>query len=145
MTRVYGAAGKKGFTLVEGMIAAVIAGIVLTTFLYAVSSARIMLKNLNYRLRAINIAQAEIEDVKAQGNEGIDMGDYDPFRRQRVIIDEGPTRRANDDVHAVMRTFVTEVEDPPLNGKKIVVEIRWEFMGRARMELMETVVYSFIR
>lgn len=133
---------RSGLTLVESVIAMFVAAILVVGFLQACSSGALMLKNLRCRVRAINIAQAEIEDIKARGNEGIDVAIYTPFLSTPVVIDEGVTVGPIDDIAGEMRTTAMDVVSGPTNGKKIVVEVLWNFMGEAKSELLETVIYS---
>ena len=132
----------KGLTLIETVVAMVIATITFVGFLQVCNTAALMLRNIKYRMRAINIAQAEIEDLKALGCDGIDTSAFTPYRRTYVVIDERLTTSSDDDIIGEMRTRVRNVLKPPLNGKKIVVEVMWELLGESKSDLLETLIYS---
>jgi len=133
---------EKGFTLVETVIAMLIATIILAGFLQVCNSSAWLLLSTKYRTRAINIAQAEIEDLKALTYDGIDVVAFTPYRADNIIIDEGPTSSPSDDVIGEMRTTVRNVINPPYDGKKIAVEVRWNMWGQPKQDILETVVYS---
>lgn len=134
--------GKKGLTLVETVIAMMIAAITLVGFLQVCNTSAIMLQNIKYRMRAVNIAQAELEDLMSLGYDGINMGAFSPYRRTYVVIDEGLTVSTGDDIIGEMRTRVSEVIRPPFMGRKIFVEVMWELLGEPKSEILETLVYS---
>lgn len=134
---------ERGFTLVETVIAMLIATILLAGFLQVCSSSAWLLLSAKYRTRAINIAQAEIEDLKSLGYDGIDVATFTPYRALNIIIDEGPTSSSSDDVIGEMRTTVRNVVNPPYDGKKIAVEVRWNMWGQLKQDILETVVYSY--
>jgi hypothetical protein len=133
---------ESGLTLVECVIAIIIGTILLVGFLQVCTTSALNLKNLRFRVNAVNIAQAELEDIISLGSEGIDEDDYTPFLSTPVVIDEGPTDLHGDDIIGDMRTYVREVTVAPLKGKKIWVTVTWNFMGSSRSELLQTVIYS---
>ncbi|MBL7068974.1 MAG: hypothetical protein ISS34_03880 [Candidatus Omnitrophica bacterium] len=136
--------GKKGLTFAETVIAILIAAILLVGFLQACTSSALLLRNIKYRVRAVNIAQAEIEDVTALGYSGIDMSEFTGGKQVNVIIDEGVTAASGDDVIGLMTTTVEDATSGPDNGRKIVVGISWSMLGQARSELLETVIYDYL-
>lgn len=131
---------KNGLTLVETVIAMVIAAVILLGFLQICSSYILALRIVKYRARAIAIAQAEIEDIKALGHEGIDVADFPT--QVNVIIDEGLTTSFADDVLGVMTTDVNNVTSAPLNGRKIVIQVAWSIYGQDKQEVLEGLIYS---
>ena len=133
---------KKGLTLVETVIAMVIAAITLVGFLQVCNTSALMLQNIKYRMRAVNIAQAELEELMALGYDGIDIAAFSSFRRTFVVIDEGLTDSADDDIIGEMRTRANEVIRPPFMGRKIFVEVSWELLGEPKSEILETLVYT---
>jgi len=129
---------KKGLTLVDTVIAMIIAAIILIGFLQICNSSMLALKNVKYRLQAMNIARAEMEAVMSDG--------YEPNANDdntvSIIIDEGQSASPDDDVLGEMRTIVQEVSSSPNRGNKIVIEITWAMRGQPRSEILETVVYN---
>ncbi len=130
---------KKGITLVETLIAMVITAIMLVGFLQACTASAYMLKNIKYRLRAVNIAQDEIESVKAGGFAAVVVGDQAWLN---VLIDEGPTAAPGDDIIGQMRRRIRNVAGGPTNGVTITIEVAWNMLGQARQETVETVFYD---
>jgi len=126
----------------EIVIAMMIAAIMLVGFLQTCNSSALMLRNIKYRVSAINIAQAEIEDVKALGYDGIVMANFPSITN--VIIDEGPTAAGGDDVTGTVTTTVANTTSGPDNGRKIVTGITWNVLGMTMQETLETVVYSYL-
>lgn len=134
---------KKGLTFMETVVAMMIAAIMLVGFLQVCNSSALMLRNIKYRVRAINIAQAEIEDVSSLGYEGINMALFP--RTVDIIIDAGPTQAANDDVRGQMTTTVRNATLGPDYGRKIIVDVSWGILGEIRQDILETVVYSHLQ
>lgn len=133
---------KNGFTLIETIIAVLIAGSTFIGFLLVCNMSSIMLKDIKSRVRAINIIQAELEGIKALNYDEIDVANFTPYKAVNVIIDYGPTSSPDDDLIGEMRTTIRNAANPPLEGKKIVAEITWQTLGEGKQEIMETVVYS---
>ena len=132
---------KKGVTLVENVIGLVIVGIVFASFLQVCNISSILLQNVKFRIRAINIAQAELEEIKSMNYDSVVISDYTPYKSAGVIIDEGPASGSGDDITGVMRTIVKTATNPPTTGKKIYVRVFWTLLGSVREEIAETVIY----
>ena len=131
---------QKGLTFMEVVIAMMIAAIMLVGFLQTCNSSALMLRNIKYRVSAINLAQAEIEDVKALGYDGAVIG----VTITNVLIDEGATAAGGDDVTGTVTTTITNTTSGPDNGRKIVAQITWNVLGMVMQETLETVVYSYL-
>ncbi len=132
----------KGVTLIETIIAILLAAMTFVGFLQACNISAQMLENMKYRMSAVNIAQAQIEYLKAQGYDNIKVSSYTPFKSTNVTIDYGPTTAPEDDVIGEMRTKVRRATLAPTNGKKIVVEVIWPILGESKSEVLETVIYD---
>lgn len=132
----------KGLTLVETVIAIIIAAITLVGFLQVCNTASLMMTNIKYRMRAVNIAQAELEDLMASGYSNIDTALYTPYKKTYVIIDEGLSASSSDDIIGEMRTTAREVTSSPNNGKTIAVLVIWDVLGEHKREIIETLIYS---
>ena len=141
MGHFIGLRDNRGITLMENVIGLVIAGIVFAGFLQVCNISSIMLQNVKFRVRAVNIAQAELEGIKSRHYESIVVSDYTPYKSVNVVIDEGPTSDSGDDVMGEMRTVVRNAVNPPTSGKKIYVQVTWTLFGSVRQETAETVVY----
>lgn len=133
---------KKGFSLVEVLAAMIIAAIMLVGILQICTSSYLTLQDLKFRSSATNIAMAQIEDVKAFDYETIPIATYNPSEVVNVLIDEGNTVGAGDDTIGVMTTMVRDATVPPNQGRKIIVQVSWNFSGQAKNETMEAFVYS---
>jgi len=133
---------RKGFSLVEVLAAMIIAAIMLVGILQICTSSYLTLQDLKFRSSAANIAMAQIEDIRAFGYEDIVMATYTPSEIVNVLIDEGGTIGAGDDTIGVMTTMVKEATVPPNFGRKIIVQVSWNFSGQAKNEIMEGFVYS---
>lgn len=129
-----------GFTLIEAAIAILVVGIVLVGALQVCNSSALILKVLKHKLRALNIAQAEIEEIKGLGYDGISLADYTPYKTTYVIIDEGATPSPDDDITGTMKTSVKDIQ---LTGYKIVVEMTWNAFDKAQKDVLETILYSY--
>jgi len=115
----------------------------LVGFLQVCTTSALNLKNLRFRVNAVNIAQAELEEIVALGSDGIDAVVLTPYvLSANVVIDEGPTGLPGDDLLGHMRLHIQEVAAAPLKGKKIWVTVTWNFMGSARTEMLQTAIYS---
>ena len=136
---IYLKKNKRGLTLIETMVAMIIAALILLGFLQLCSTSMVMVKNIRYRLSAINIARAGIEDVRAPGHGGIIIG----TTNVPVIIDEGSTAAAGDDIAGTMTTTARNTTSGPSNGCKIIVQVTWSVSGMAMQETLETVVYAY--
>jgi len=77
---------NKGFTLVEIIVAIAVVGIVGIAFSgFSINSAR-MISALDEREKAIIIAQTELEQLKAQEFNEIDLNNY-PYQKEIYNID----------------------------------------------------------
>ena len=131
---------KKGLTLIETLIAMSIAAAIMLGFFQLCSTFMVMVKNSRYRVSAINIARAEIEDVRANGYAGITMADFP--KNSAIIIDEGTDSGAGDDMAGVMTTTVKDTTNGPISGRKIIVELTWVTSNTNMQETLETVIYA---
>ncbi len=131
---------NKGVTLIEAVIAILIAAITLTGFLQVCSMSAFILQSIKYRMRAVNIAQAEIEDLKAETYSDIVSGVY----QTDIIIDEGPSSSSDDDIVGQLQTTIKNVTNAPLQGKKVIIEVSWELLGESKRDILETVIYSHL-
>ncbi|MBN1871107.1 MAG: prepilin-type N-terminal cleavage/methylation domain-containing protein [Candidatus Omnitrophica bacterium] len=131
----------KGITLIENVIGLLIAAIVFAGFLQVCNISSMMLQNIKFRVRAVNIAQAELEDIKSQNYDNIIISDYTPYKSTNVIIDGGPTSGSGDDVIGEMRTVVRNAINPPTSGKKVFVSVSWTLFGVVKRETAETIIY----
>lgn len=131
---------KKGLTLVETLIAMSIAAAIMLGFFQLCSTFMIMVKNSRYRVSAINVARAEVEDVRANGYAGIAMADFP--RNSAIIIDDGTDPGAADDLTGTMTTSVKNTTSGPISGRKIIVQVSWVTSNTNMQETLETVVYA---
>jgi len=129
---------RRGFTLVEAVAAIMIVVIVLLVFLELCSLSMITVKKIRHKLCAINIARAEIEDVRALGYGGMTVGTTDT----NVTIDEGLITDSSDDITGTITTIIKNTTSGPSNGRKVIVQIAWTASGTAMQETLETVVYT---
>ena len=138
---------RRGLTLIETVVAMIIAALILLGFLQLCSTSMVMVKNIRYRLSAINIARAEIEDIRALGYGGIDpTADRYKAPWPTVIIDEGATAAAGDDITGPRKSYVKNTNLGPLSGRngwKIIVQVEWTVSGTTMQEVLETVVYAY--
>lgn len=118
------------------------AAIMLVGFLQVCNSAALMLQNIKYRMKAVNIAQAELEDLRALGWANIDVSEYTPYKSTNVTIDDGLTAAPEDDIAGEMRTVIKEATSGPANGLKIVITVSWNILDRPRNEILEAVIYD---
>lgn len=135
---------RKGVTLIDVVVAMFIAAIMLVGFLQVCNSAAYMLKNMKYRVSAINWAREWVEDeietrtyaqiVTAMAN--------NQFTQEAVEIDEGPTSAVGDEIQGIITPTLTQVGGAPTRGVKVMVQVAWNMLGQARQEIIETVVYD---
>lgn len=133
---------KRGVTLLENIIAVLVTGLVFGGFLQICHVSALMLTSAHFRMAAVNIAQAEIEDLKAIDFDNISVSTFTPYRSTSVILDDGPTSSADDDIIGEMRTAVRDTVNNPTNGKKVAVEVLWTAFGQSKQEIVETVIYA---
>jgi len=87
---------------------------------------------------AINLAQAEIENLKNTAYEGITLANY-PLT-QVVAIDTGETAGVNDDLYGTMVTNISTISE----GYKIIVDISWNDYYGAMSEILESTITSYL-
>ena len=110
---------KKGFTLVEVLISAVILGIVIISLLNIFVLSKIGSAKAKHRMKAMNLLRAEMEEIKVQDYSVID-GWIDNPRSDKNNVDNpiGTDELLND----VITTSVVLAN----NNLKVTVEITWD-------------------
>lgn len=110
---------KKGFTLVEVLVSAVILGIVIISLLNIFVLSKIGSAKAKHRMKAMNLLRAEMEEIKVQDYSVID-GWIDNPRSDKNNVDNtiGTDELLND----VITTSVVLAN----NNLKVTVEITWD-------------------
>ena len=110
---------KKGFTLVEVLISAVILGIVIISLLNIFVLSKIGSAKAKHRMKAMNLLRAEMEEIKVQDYSVIDGWIVSP-RSNKNDVDNtiGTDELLND----VITTSVVLAN----NNLEVTVEITWD-------------------
>lgn len=128
---------EKGFTLIEVFVAVFIASIVLIgiTRLYCLGSIQSTV--VRHKMMALCLAQAEIENLKNMGYEGIKASNY-PLT-QVVKIDTGRNDSALDDINGTMITNIINGTE----GYKAIATVTWNDYHGTISEVMESLIVSY--
>lgn len=127
----------EGLTLVETVVAILIAGIVLVGILEMFLLGASRLKMASNRTSAIALAQGELEYLRSKGYDNIDVAS--DSGAESVIIDEGKTAAVSDDINGTMTTQISQIG----NAKRAIVTVNWTGPGYGdSSEIAETVFYD---
>jgi prepilin-type N-terminal cleavage/methylation domain-containing protein len=129
---------SRGLTLIEVMVSIFIVAFILVGMMRLYSLGSIQLEIARHKMMAINLAQAEIENLRNSSYEGITLSNY-PIT-QTVKIDTGRTSSINDDINGAMVTDISPISE----GYKIVVSVSWTDYYGAMGEVLESTLTSYI-
>jgi Tfp pilus assembly protein PilV len=128
---------NKGISLIEVMVSVFIAAFIFVAMMRLYSLGSIQTELARHKTMAINLAQAEIENLKNVTYENIDPAVY-PLTRI-VKIDPGKTSQAADDMDGTMTTAVSSVAE----GYKVIVTVAWNDYYGMISEVLESVIASY--
>lgn len=128
----------KGITLIEVIVSMFIAAFMLVGILRLHTLGRIQSEIARHKVMAVNLAQAEIEDLKNSSYEGIVLSNYPTT--QTVRIDTGETSASTDDINGTMITNISTINE----GYKIIVSISWNDYYGTMTEILESTITSYI-
>lgn len=128
----------RGFTLIEVCVAVFIASLVLVGIIRLYSIGTIQSSVVRHKLMAVNLAQAEIENLRNMGYEGIELANY-PLT-QIVKIDVGKDISSADDINGTMITTISNVTE----GYKAIVTVSWNDYYGTMNEVMESLIVSYL-
>jgi len=128
----------RGLTLIEVIVSIFIVSFMLVGMVRLYSLGRIQSVIARHKVMAINLAQAEIENLKNTAYEGITLANY-PLT-QVVAIDTGETAGVNDDLYGTMVTNISTISE----GYKIIVDISWNDYYGAMSEILESTITSYL-
>lgn len=133
---------KRGLTLIEVVVSIFIVAFMLVGMMRLYSLGSIQSEIVRHKMMAINLAQAEIENMREIGFQAIQnaiiAGTY-PLN-QPVTIDPGQTAAVVDDLNGVMRT---DVDDNLPEGYRIMVRVTWDDYYGQIEEVLESTVVSY--
>ncbi len=129
---------KSGLTLIEIIVSIFIVAFMVVGMLRLYSLGRIQSLISRHKIMAINLAQAEIENLKNTGYEDIILSNY-PLT-QNVIIDTGETASVADDLNGTMITLVSVVDQ----GYKAIVTVSWNDYYGVINEILESTIISYL-
>lgn len=129
---------SSGVTLIEVIVSIFIVAIMLVGMLRLYSLGNIQSVIARHKMMAVNLAQAEIENLKDVSYEGIILPNY-PVT-QMVKIDTGRTAGTSDDVNGTMVTDVVPISQ----GYKVIVNISWNDYYGAITEVLESTIASYL-
>jgi prepilin-type N-terminal cleavage/methylation domain-containing protein len=124
---------KRGFSLIEVMMATLIVGILATGVISGVTLARRLTYVNAQRVAAFGLAKARIEELKGVGYEDLDAGNPETLD----LVNLGGVNQQI--VPARLRTNIRELENP--DRKRIVVRVDWRFEGKRVQERVRTFLY----
>ena len=129
---------NKGITLIEVIVSIFIVAFMLVGMIRLYSLGNIQSVIARHKTMAINLAQAEIEDLKNTSYEGILLASY-PLVKQ-VKIDTGETAGTTDDIDGVMVTEISAISQ----GYKVIVNISWSDYYGIITEVLESTITSYL-
>ena len=129
---------QRGMTLIEVIVSIFIVAFMLVGMIQLYSLGNIQAVLARHKTMAVNLAQAEIEDLKNASYEGIVLTDY-PSTKQ-VKIDTGETASTADDIDGVMVTEVSSISQ----GYKVIVNVFWNDYYGTTTEVLESTITSYL-
>jgi prepilin-type N-terminal cleavage/methylation domain-containing protein len=129
---------NRGLTLIEVMVSIFIVAFMLVGMVRLYSLGSIQLEIIRHKMMAVNLAQAEIENLREVSYEGITLSNY-PLT-QTVKIDTGRTSAVNDDINGTMVTQISSISE----GYKVIVSVSWNDYYGAINEVLESTVTSYL-
>ncbi len=129
---------SRGVTLIEVIISIFIVAFMLVGMIRFYSLGNIQTTIARHKMMAMNLAQAEIENLKNTTYEGIVLSNY-PLT-QIVKIDTGETSGTSDDVDGVMVTEISAINQ----GCKVIVNISWNDYYGTISEILESAITSYL-
>ncbi|MBU4589936.1 MAG: prepilin-type N-terminal cleavage/methylation domain-containing protein [Candidatus Omnitrophica bacterium] len=129
---------NKGITLIEVIVSIFIVAFMLVGMMRLYSLGGIQAAISRHKTMAVNLAQAEIENIREVAYENIALATY-PLT-QTVKIDSGETAAAADDIDGTMVTQVSAISE----GYKIIVTISWNDYHGALSEVLESTITSYL-
>jgi general secretion pathway protein I len=122
--------GRRGFTLIEAVIALAILGVGLTVIIELFSGGLRLARTSVEYTKAVNYARLKMEEIaiKPKIEEGMEEGEFDPTYRWQV------------EVKKVDLLFVDKDSDfkPPVEHFQVKVNVLWKSGSRERSALFET-------
>ncbi len=129
---------NKGITLIEVMVSIFIVAFVLVGMMRLYSLGGIQAAISRHKAMAVNLAQAEIENIRETTYENILLSNY-PVT-QTVKIDRGETDAAVDDIDGTMVAQISAISE----GYKIIVTVSWNDYYGIVTEVLESSIASYL-
>ncbi|MBU1062235.1 MAG: prepilin-type N-terminal cleavage/methylation domain-containing protein [Candidatus Omnitrophica bacterium] len=129
---------KRGITLIEVLVSIFIVSFMLVGMMRLYALGQIQSVITKHKVMAINLAQAEIENLKNFTYEEITpmLSSY-PLSKT-VTIDTGETSATSDDITGTMVTDVSSISE----GYKIIVTVSWTDYYGVITEVLESTIAS---
>lgn len=131
-------ANIKGITLIEAIVSIFIVAFMLVGMMRLYSLGNIQTELARHKVMAINLAQAEIENLKNVSYEGIVLSNY-PLT-QTVKIDTGETSATTDDIDGTMVTQILTITQ----GYKAIITVSWNDYYGGITEVLESTITSYL-
>jgi len=129
---------SKGITLIEVIVSIFIVAFMLVGMLRLYSLGNIKTAISRHEVMAVNLAQAEIENIRNTSYENIVLSNY-PLT-QTVKIDTGENAGVADDINGTMVTQISAITE----GYKIIVNVSWNDYHGAVSEVLESTITSYL-
>jgi prepilin-type N-terminal cleavage/methylation domain-containing protein len=129
---------KKGFTLIEVMIATFLVGILGAGVISGATVARRLTYVNAQRVSAFGLAKAKLEELKGRGYNELDA--LYGSQVQEVDLDLVNLGGVTQEVIPATRTLSLQDLTSP-QRKRVTVRIQWEFQGREIDETVQTFLY----
>lgn len=129
---------NRGISLIEVIVSIFIVAFMLVGMMRLYPLGSIQAGIARHKVMAINLAQAEIENLKDTTYENIPLAAY-PLT-QTVKIDTGKTGGSSDDINGVMITQVSAITE----GYKIIVTVSWNDYHGAISEVLESTITPYL-
>ncbi|MDP8230381.1 MAG: prepilin-type N-terminal cleavage/methylation domain-containing protein [Candidatus Gorgyraea atricola] len=129
---------NRGITLIEVIISIFIVAFMLVGMMRLYSLGGIQSAIARHKVMAMNVAQAEIENLRSASYENILLPNY-PLT-QTVKIDRGPSAAVADDIDGTMITQILAITE----GYKIIITVTWNDYHGAITEVLESTITSYI-
>ncbi|MBU1853488.1 MAG: prepilin-type N-terminal cleavage/methylation domain-containing protein [Candidatus Omnitrophica bacterium] len=133
---------KRGITLIEVLVSIFIVSFMLVGMMRLYALGQIQSVITKHKIMAINLAQAEIENLKNTGYEAITplLSTSPPIYplTQTVIIDTGEIAATTDDINGAMVTDISSISE----GYKVIVTVSWTDYYGVITEVLESIIAS---
>ena len=129
---------NKGITLIEVIVSIFIVAFMLVGMMRLYSLGGIQAAISRHKTMAVNLVQAEIENIRETTYENISLSNY-PVT-QTVKIDRGETAAVVDDIDGTMITQISAISE----GYKIIVTGSWNDYHGVLSEVLESTITSYL-